>query len=114
MAAEPPRRVRLALASPVFEEEFGGAWSEFAVELAVDSEPKEFALPLSAFRYLDWARDAWEAGQGWSTPDEAAKELVVSHLNGVVFNPLAGVDPAGELVGEEDSGWLQIDRLFFQ
>ncbi len=114
LAADPPRYVRIALASPVFDDDFGGAWPEFAVEIRVTSEPKEFGLPLTAFAYAAWAKDAWEDGQGWTTDDDEAKDWVLQHLNGVVFNPLPGVDPAGELVDETDPGWLQIDRIYLQ
>jgi hypothetical protein len=114
MKASPARSVRIALASPVFDEEYGGAWPEFNVERLIPEAGTQLIIPLKEFTYAVWAREAWEAGQGWTTTDAAVLQKVLQNLNGVIFNPAASVDSTGELLDVQESGTLQIDEIYFQ
>ena len=114
MMADHTRNVRVRLNSPVYEDQFGGAWSEFGVDFSVTTEPKIYKMKLANLYYPDWAKDAWNAGDGWSGSDSSARDDVIAAFSGLVFSPSANTDGQGEMYDETDPGFLQIDNIYFR
>ena len=113
LAADVPRRVRVRLASPVYDEEFGGASVEFGQDVAVGPESRAFVLERASFYYPSWAKDDWAPGQGFPATDAEALERVLARLGGLVFGPTATLDERGELESATEVGHLRIDNVYF-
>lgn len=114
LRADRARSVRVRLASPAYEDSFGGVWSEFGVDLAVSSTPSTVELQLDDFAYPVWAKAAWQVGQGWATSDAEAFALVRQRVTGVIFAPAATRDASGELSTQSEAGYLQVDDIAFR
>jgi spore coat protein H len=114
MRADSPRSVHVRIQSPVFGELFGGAWSGFGGYVTVTEEPTEFSLVLEHMRYADWARDAWEEESGWRTSDYVALRDVLQNCSGIILAPSATTDDAGELISAVETGFLQLDNIYFR
>ena len=114
VVADSARTLRVRIASPAYEEQFNGAWTEFGTELSVGTTPITVKLRIDRFFYPDWAKDGWGAGQGWTTDDSAALAILLRRFSGLLFAPLAHTDAAGELVGDRDPGFIQVDDIYFQ
>jgi hypothetical protein len=114
LKADKARNVRLRLNSPAYENEFGGAWTEFGQDLNVTTQAVLFKLPLSAFAYPNWAKAAWTGTTGWSGSDGAALALVLSQFNGLIFAPAASFNGAGEMLTQSEAGFIQIDNIMFR
>jgi hypothetical protein len=114
LASDRPRNVRVRITSPAYEDTFGGAWSEFGLDLSVDASNRVFAIPLDALNYPDWARAAWSAGQGWSVSDAEALQTVLSRCNGIALTPSASFGATGELESDPEQGFIQIDNIYFR
>jgi hypothetical protein len=114
LRADQARSVRVRVYGTVFADEFGDAWPEFGAEFAVDNSPKNIVLPLHELIYPTWARSAWQPGQGWDMNDSEALELVLATFAGIIFVPQPQLDGAGELLQPSDSGYLEIDNVYFR
>jgi len=114
LRADRQREVRVRLESPAYADTFGGVWSEFGSDFAVGTAPVTVKLRLDRAYYPDWAREAWSAGQGWSTPDAEARAIVVARCSGLVFSPAPSTDAGGQLLEETETGYLEIDDVYFQ
>ncbi|HET9953470.1 MAG TPA: CotH kinase family protein [Polyangiaceae bacterium] len=114
LSSDRRRNIRVRVTSPAYDDTFGGAWSEFGIDLSVDASNQLYAIPLSALSYAEWAKAAWAAGQGWTTSDEEARDLVLSRCNGVALAPSATFDANGELASEEETGYVQVDNIYFR
>jgi hypothetical protein len=114
MRCDRAREVRVRLMSPVYDENWGGVWPEFGADFFVSGEPTVYKVLLDRIYYPDWAKDAWEAGQGWTYADAQARTEVVQRFNGLIFVPHTSTDSAGEMVEASDPGYLQVDNLYFR
>jgi spore coat protein H len=112
LAADLTRSVRVRLASPVYTEEFGGIPAELGQDVVVGPEPRAVALERAGFYYPSWAKDAWQAGQGFAVDDEAI-ERVLARFGGLVFSPGPTLDAAGELASATEIGRLRVDNVYF-
>lgn len=113
MSADRTREVRVRISSAAYDE-FGGIQQEFGLEHAVGPTPQPFVIELSRLYYPTWAKDDWEAGQGFSGADAEARTRVLQRFTGLVFGPGASVDSAGELSAESETGHLRIDNIYFR
>lgn len=113
LRADGPRKVRVRLVSPAFEEDFGDVWNEFGQDVQLGTEPKTIDVMLRDVKYASWARSAWTPGQGWTSTDDEALEIVLRRFTGLLFNPSATWDPNGELLTPSEVGSLQIDNIYF-
>jgi len=111
MRCDRAREVRVRLSSPVYDESWGGVWSEFGSDFFVSTEPEVFKVALDRIYYPDWAKDAWEAGQGFGYADAQAREEVIQRFNGLIFVPHATTDSAGEMLDAVEPGFLQVDNV---
>lgn len=114
MSADRFREVRVRVGSAAYEQEFGGILQEFGLEHVVGPTPQPFVIELARVYYPAWAKEGWEAGQGFSGADADARERVLQRFTGLVFGPDATVDAAGELSAETETGYLRIDNIYFQ
>ncbi len=114
MRCDRDREVRVRLNSPAYDESWGGVWSEFGSEFYVSTEPEVFKVVLDRIYYPDWAKDAWEAGQGWTYADAQARDEVIQRFNGLIFVPHATTDSAGEMLDAVEPGFLQVDNVYFR
>jgi hypothetical protein len=114
MATDVPRNVRVRAASPAYDDTWGGIWSEFGIDLAVDSTPRVISIRLDSLMYPDWAKVAWTTGQGFAVPDDEARQLVLQRFSGLVFAPAATFDVNGDLTTDPEPGFLQIDNIYFR
>lgn len=108
------RYVRVRVGGAAASDEFGGAWDEFGADFAVDVYPTHITLRLHELVYPTWAKDAWEDGQGWVVSDEVARERFLATMWGLIFVPGADVDEYGELAAATDSGFLEVDDIYFR
>jgi hypothetical protein len=108
------RNVRVRVASGAYDDAFGGAWQEFGVDVNVGPIANAISIPLNTPSYPSWPKDAWTTGQGWTTPDTTARDTVLSRCNGIVFAPGATFDGTGELASPTETGFLQIDTIYFR
>jgi hypothetical protein len=113
LRADRERLVRIRLASPVYDSEFGGVWAEFGVDVNVSTTVTTHDLPLALFTYPDFARQVWTGEQGW-LDDAQALAAVRQHFNGLFFAPSATFDGAGEMVSSQELGYLHIDSIEFR
>lgn len=114
LRADRPRVVRVRLESPAYTDTFGGIWSEFGNEFTVGPEPTTIKLRLARVFYPEWARKAWTAGQGWTTSDAEARALVLRRFTGLVLSPSPVTDAGGEMPEPTETGFLQIDDIYYQ
>lgn len=116
LSSDKARELRVRAYSPVYDEVFGGIWSEFGVNLVVGPDPALVNVDFSALTYPGWARDPWDPdlGQGFPATDEEAKDLVLSRFTGLIFVPQPTLDGAGELTAATETGWLRIDNIHFR
>lgn len=115
LRADGPRTVRVRLGGAASQDEFGGVWDEFGTYFDVDDEPKQVILSLHDLEYPSWAKDAWQADQGWTGTDEQALERVLATFFALIFVPGARVDEdTGELLDASDVGFLEIDNVYFR
>jgi spore coat protein H len=114
LSADKPRTVRLRLASPAYDEQFGGVLAEFGKDFEVGPEPRAVVLGFEDVYYPPWAKEGWATGQGFPGTDDEAREQVLERLSGVVFGPAATVDATGELTLETESGHLRVDNIYFR
>jgi hypothetical protein len=71
-------------------------------------------MRLDRLYYPDWAKEPWTDGQGWTTSDDEALLVLLQCFDGLRFGPRATTDSSGELVNEVETGYLQIDNIYFQ
>jgi spore coat protein H len=109
-----PRTVRVRVASGAYETEWGDIWDEFGQYYQVDTEPTEIIVRFGDLEYPDWAKNAWEAEQGFTTSDAEALALALTVFTGLIFNPEPSWDDVGVLPTETESGFLQIDNIYFR
>ncbi len=114
LKADINRRVRVRVQSPAYNDAFKGIWSEFGQDFTVGTTPTTIKLRLDRLAYPSWARVVWTAGQGWTTTDAEALSVVLSRFAGLVFAPAATFTAAGDLAARTESGFLQIDNIYFQ
>ncbi len=114
MATDMPRNVRVRAASPAYDDTWGGIWSEFGIDLGVDSTPRAISIRLDSLVYPQWAKVAWTTGQGFAVPDDEARLVVLQRFNGLVFAPAATFDVNGALAIDPEPGFLQIDNIYFR
>ena len=108
------RVVRVRLESPAYAEAWGGIWSEFGVDVPVAAATQTLQLPLASFVYPTWAKDTWTAGQGFTVADSEALRAVLLRFSGLVFAPAPTVDASGDLAADSESGFIQIDNVYFR
>jgi hypothetical protein len=106
--------VRVRLESLAYEEAFGGVLPEFGVDQQVGVTPRPFVIDFADLYYPDWAKDAWDADQGFPGSDAEALDVVLQHFTGLVFAPTATVDIAGKLGAASETGYLRIDNVYFR
>lgn len=114
LATDVPRTVRVRFASPIYDDTWGGIWSEFGIDLSVDSTPRAATIPFTALKYPAWAKAEWTTGQGFDVPDEEARLMVLQRFGGLVFAPAATFDEAGNLLVDPESGFLRVDNIYFR
>lgn len=114
LSADVTRQVRIRAWSPVYDEVFGGIWSEFGVNRFVGPTPVAVKVDFADLEYPLYARAPWTTGQGFPGTDEEARALVLSRFAGLIFAPAATFDGAGELVSETETGWLRVDNIYFR
>jgi hypothetical protein len=114
LACDKPRQVRIRVASPAYEDTFGGVWQEFGDERFVGSTPTDVSIDFASLYYPTWAREGWNDTLGFPDGDEAAKAVVLSRMNGIILAPGATVDGAGELATETEAGWLRVDNIYLR
>jgi hypothetical protein len=114
LSADVTRQVRIRAWSPVYDEVFGGIWSEFGVDRFVGPTPVAVKVDFADLEYPLYARAPWTSGQGFPGTDEEARALVLSRFQGLIFAPAATFDGAGELVSETETGWLRVDNIYFR
>ena len=114
LRADTSRNVRIRLYSPVYDEQWGGIWSEFGMDFVVTPDPSIVKIQLDHLYYPDWAKDAWESGQGWTGDDGTARDEVINAFGGLLFAPSPTTDSAGEMTAASESGFLQIDNIYFR
>jgi hypothetical protein len=114
LAADVARQVRVRFSSPVYEEVFGGAWSEFGVDTSVGPVARAVVINFADLYYPTWAKEPWGVEQGFPGTDLEALELVLQRFDGLIFGPGATVDPAGELSTATEVGYLRIDNIYFR
>jgi spore coat protein H len=107
-----PRRLRVRIASPAYDDVYGGIWQEFGVEFGVSANPSTVSMRLADFTYPAWAKASWVDAQGFGSNDEAAWALVMSRCNGLILVPQPSLDGSGELIDESEPGYLQIDNVY--
>ncbi len=112
--ADVPRTVRIRLLSDAYDELWGGIWTEFGGYYEVGTAPTEFVFAFADQVYPDWAKDSWEADQGFTTSDAAALQQALASFTGILFNPEPSWDGDGNLQQASESGFLQIDNLAFE
>lgn len=113
LASDRPRQIRIRVASPAYDEDFGGVWQEFGVDRFISQAPSAVTIPFKELYYPKWARAEWTGDQGFKD-EAAAKALVLSRLNGLIFAPAATFDEMGELSTETEAGWLRVDNIYFE
>ena len=114
VVADRSRNLRIRVSSPAYDDVFGGAWTEFGGDYAVSTTPTTVRMRLDRLYYPDWAKEAWTDGQGWTTSDDEALQVLLSRFDGLRFAPGATTDSSGELLEERETGYLQIDNIYFQ
>lgn len=114
LRADRDRSIRIRLESPAYDDTFGGAWMEFGNDFSVGPTATTLKLRFSKSYYPDWARVVWTAGQGWTTTDAEALALVLRRFTGLRFGPSPTTNAAGEMVDAVESGFLQIDNIYYQ
>jgi spore coat protein H len=114
MRADRDRTVRVRVRSPAYLDSFNGAWTEFGNQFAVSTTGATVKLVFSRMFYPDWAKAAWTVGQGWTTSDADARLVLLRRFTGLAFAPAATTDASGELLDAQESGFLQIDNVYFQ
>jgi hypothetical protein len=115
LKTDSPRRVRVRLSSPAYEDAFNGAWKEFGTEFSVSTTPKTYKMRLDQLVYPAWAKDDWAGtAKGWTTTDNEALEIILQRFDGLLFAPQATTLPDGELTSASESSILQIDNIYFQ
>jgi spore coat protein H len=114
LASDVPRQVRIRVASPAYDEAFGGIWQEFGVDRSVSPTPQAVVIDFASLYYPAWAREPWAQGQGFTGTDAEAKALVLSRFNGLIFVPAATLDAAGELTQPTETGHLRVDNIYFR
>jgi hypothetical protein len=107
------RVVRIRLESPVYRDTWGEIWSEFGVDRPVQAGTQTLTLPLAGFVYPQWAKDAWTAGQGFTALDGEALRIVLQRFGGLVFSPTATQDASGNLITDPETGYIQVDNIYF-
>lgn len=112
LAADAPRSMRVRLASPVYDEDFGGIPAEFGQDVVVGPEPRAFALQRAGFYYPSWTKQDWAAGQGFTSDDDAL-DLVLARFDGLIFDPSPTLDPTGELMSVAEVGHVRVDNVYF-
>jgi hypothetical protein len=114
MKSDVTRTVRVMVDSPVYYESFGNAWPNFMMEFQVGPTAQIFKVKLDKLYYPSWAKDAWGDGDGWTSSDEEALEQVLERFDGLIIQPVPNQDSAGELVDEVETGYLQVDNIYFR
>ncbi len=114
LSTDAPRNVRIRAQSPVYDDTWGGIWSEFGVDLWIDGPAQVVSIQLDSLVYPEWARAAWTDMQGFSTSDGEARLMVLQRFNGLVFAPAATVDVNGDLVTDPEPGFLHVDNIYFR
>jgi hypothetical protein len=114
MRCDRARQVRVRLSSPVYDETWGGVWSEFGSDFYVSAEPQVFKVVLDRIYCPDWAKDVSEAGQGFAYAEAQARDEVIQRFNGLIFVPSATTDSAGEMLEAVEPGFLQVDNVYFR
>jgi hypothetical protein len=61
----------------------------------------------------DWTKDAWETAQGWTIPDEAVLDEILTRFTGIKLSPSPITDGAGEMVDATEPGFLEIYNIYF-
>jgi spore coat protein H len=113
VSSDVPRALRVHVASPAYDEDFGGIFSELGMDYRVGPEAKPIVIDFARLYYPTWARDAWTEGQGFPGTDDEARDVLLRRFTGIVFGPAATVDAAGELSTPVESGYLRIDDIYF-
>ncbi len=113
LSADKARPVRIRANSPAYADTWGGIWTEFGVDVTASTTPQTLVLDLRNFVYPQWAKDPWEADQGFSIPASEALEVVLERFSGLIFAPTATFDAAGDLATEEEPGFVHIDNIYF-
>ncbi|MGE5786422.1 MAG: CotH kinase family protein [Myxococcales bacterium] len=115
LKADRTRTVRVRASSPAYDDVFGGAWKEFGTEVSVSTDPKTIKMRLSRMYYPSWAKDDWAGTtKGWTIPDSEALLTVLKRFDGLLIQPQATTGSDGELLGETESGFIQVDNIYFQ
>jgi hypothetical protein len=114
MSADRRREVRVRVSSAAYEQDFGGIAQEFGLEHDVGPTPEPFVIELGRLYYPTWAKEDWEAGQGFAGTDAEARARVLQRFTGLVFGPGATLDAAGELSAQTETGHLRIDNIYFR
>jgi spore coat protein H len=113
VSSDVERQLRVRIASPAYEDTFGGVFNEFGMDFVVGPEPKAIVIDFSRLYYPAWAREGWVQGQGFPGTDQEALEVLLQRFTGIVFGPAATVDGVGELRGEVETGFLRVDGVYF-
>ncbi len=114
MRSSTSRTIRISVNSAAYQSEYGGVWPNFMVELPVSNRTNVYKIKLNKLFYPSWAKDEWSSFQGWTVSDEEARKTVLARFNGIIISPLASTDSSGELIEENDDGYLQIDNIYFR
>lgn len=114
LSADQPRRVRVRLLSPAYDELFGGVLAEFGEDFDVGPEPRAVVVGFEDVYYPSWAKEGWAPGQGFPGTDEEARQRVLQRFGGLAFGPAATLDASGELSAATESGHLRVDNIYFR
>ncbi len=114
MMADRNRDVRVRVSSDVYDDVFGDVQSEFGVDFTVTEDITIFKVRLDRLYYPSWAKDDWDEGEGWTTSDREAATLVLSQFTGLIFSVAPNRDSEGEMREAQETGFLQIDNIYFR
>lgn len=115
LRADRTRTVRVRVSSPAYDDVFGGAWREFGTEFSVSTEPTTLKMRLARMYYPSWAKDDWiGTTKGWTTPDSEALLTLLKRFDGLLIQPQATTGPDGELLEATETGFIQVDNIYFQ
>jgi spore coat protein H len=113
VSSDVQRSLRVRVASPAYEDTFGGVFAEYGMDFTVGPEPKPIVLDFARMYYPTWAKDSWTAGQGFPGTDAEALDVLLQRFTGIVFGPAATVDGTGELTAPVETGYLRVDNIYF-
>ncbi|MBN2527733.1 MAG: CotH kinase family protein [Deltaproteobacteria bacterium] len=114
-SANTDTRIRIDFQSDNYQE-YGDAWPVFSKEFALTGVPAMYRLDIAKLGYPEWAKDAWEAGDGWGDDilDAKVLEHILKKFTGIVVQLFPHSDNSGNMIEQTERITVHIDTIYFE